>query len=740
MKKKLLILLACFSVLAFGAACAKSGDKSNGNKGVGYGEIVNAGGTGSSQTDSLAFEDDALDLIVGDETALKLGYASSANASPVFTSSDPAVASVDAEGIVSALQEGTVTITATLGNLTDAVSVRVSYGTYLPTATFLNAFSETDDLRISTADTVDFSTVVRFNSKSFFDAQVTYQCTGDGTMDGNVFTPTKAGEATVKINVVWRGFDVYLPRNEFTVKIVHDVQLYVNDSDVCELELYTKETLTTEVVAKNFVHTLPFVLRGSVDGQALASGEIEGELTEGADFVSIANNEITGVKQGRAIYTLRYDDGETVYEKTIPVEVKVSTADYNTTPIRFSALDGKLETESWKTLFGDETIVEATIGSTSLTVTGEGVTGLKVKATDKRTTQTLTVRTDTVGYNFQVVPYTMILKTPQDFDVFTIKEAVVATNGGKIESATCFDGYYILGNDITWDDSTHWVDPDKKLEKANSVQVHKDGGLTGIFDGEGHTVTGMKVANMGIFGMVCGGTVRNVGFEKLEIVKDAYYNASALWGGKSKSGIAYSILDGVFENVYIHAEKLEATRGNNTDAGGNRALIANILMGTTRFKNCIFKLDEMDNIGTAESTANQYTHSFGSFVNYDMRTVDSNMNWDGAAAKIYDRADWTGVYVISPVPLAVYKPGASKIDFFMDDSTHAENTIKDYDGATKTATVIKRYDSASKTYVDCTGIVRYDDEEAFKAAENDYSGFKSAYWDVSSGVPVWKQK
>ena len=34
--------------------------------------------------------------------------------------------------------------------------------------------------------------------------------------------------------------------------------------------------------------------------------------------------------------------------------------------------------------------------------------------------------------------------------------------------------------------------------------------------------------------------------------------------------------------------------------------------------------------------------------------------------------------------------------------------------------------------------VRYDDEEQMIAANNNYSSFSSEFWDVSSGIPVWK--
>lgn len=123
------------------------------------------------------------------------------------------------------------------------------------------------------------------------------------------------------------------------------------------------------------------------------------------------------------------------------------------------------------------------------------------------------------------------------FKIVNTFEGTMAT----VESGL-FDGYYVLGKDIDATGYTH-INGITRVDEASSIWFDTNGfkncGLTGTFDGNGHTISNMTINRHGLFGVINGGTVKNIGFENL-----------ALTGGNSCS-LAYYTLGAVIENVYL---------------------------------------------------------------------------------------------------------------------------------------------------------------------------------------------
>lgn len=146
--------------------------------------------------------------------------------------------------------------------------------------------------------------------------------------------------------------------------------------------------------------------------------------------------------------------------------------------------------------------------------------------------------------------------------------------------------------------------------------------------------------------------------------------------------LACYIVSATIKNVYIQAKELSTT-------GWNNALVANNITIDCVVENCIFQLDQ----------AYTKNASFGSF------TAISTEKENFASANV---AFLRNCYVISPTPM----------------TQDNRNYVCDVNGAAYVYPNVKRYESVSAMQADET---------------NDYKSFDAAYWDLSSGIPVWKK-
>ncbi|MBQ9782592.1 MAG: hypothetical protein IJW26_05390, partial [Clostridia bacterium] len=142
-----------------------------------------------------------------------------------------------------------------------------------------------------------------------------------------------------------------------------------------------------------------------------------------------------------------------------------------------------------------------------LTVT---VSGLTVSTADSLSVYTIVCKNDVEQIEFtNVIAVTKILKTAEDINVL---------NGAKAGAGNYISGYYLLGNDIDCQDA---------LYEAGSYST---GFFRAVFDGNGYTISNIKVGSCGIFGALYGATIKDVNFENVSIVSTAN-NFNALLAG-----------------------------------------------------------------------------------------------------------------------------------------------------------------------------------------------------------------
>lgn len=289
------------------------------------------------------------------------------------------------------------------------------------------------------------------------------------------------------------------------------------------------------------------------------------------------------------------------------------------------------------------------------------------------TVHNVVLSTDTVDYSVNLKIVTKILRVKEDLAVFTINDKT-----GE------FKGYYLLANDIDATGYTHATGIAYAVTGVSGRYFMNEGygnaGLKGTFDGNGHSISNLTVGQLGIFGLINGGTVKNVAFKDLK-----YTNQSNI------VTLAWYIVSADIENVYMNAESLP-----NVWA---RAMMASSIYNSA-MNNVIIKLGDV--LGNTGDKLNVYDSGLGAYGSF----VSSNANhvFDGDKANAF-----INVYVISTTKLSVL-------------------STRQFDGENK---------DSENCYV---GIKRYDTETEMTEAANDYTSFtESGMWSVTgNNIPTFK--
>jgi len=297
---------------------------------------------------------------------------------------------------------------------------------------------------------------------------------------------------------------------------------------------------------------------------------------------------------------------------------------------------------------------------------------------------------------------TKVIDEASDLAVFDLGSKAYAQNTGMVVNANEFDGYYVLTKDIDCAGYVHSVTTNEastSWEKL-SVSGHSNVGLTGVFEGNGHTISNLSLNRRGLFGVIVGGTVQNVGFTNLVFTRDTA-TANAVYHARDTYALACVIEKATLKNVYVHIPTMQISvtvASGTLMTGSGSALrgagLASSIDGSTVMENCVIKIDEYNYMSNAN-------YNGGSL----MCVADST---EGAYA------NFKNVYVISNAMLAGSKANEATR---ADASNQTETTI--------TIAGVKRYASIGDMQKDAT------------ANAEDLNTFDSKYWTVTDGVLSW---
>lgn len=607
----------------------------------------------------LFFAESALTLTIGDTRFANAAYEGENEVVVAYVSSAPEIATVNADGFITAIAAGEAVIRASAESLSAELSVRVGTGDAIPVLEFNENISG-NEIRIGATDAFDFSAKVLFNGKSYSDALLTFSLSEPiGAFEGNLFCPKSTGETVVTVNASWRNYRGELGAQ---VKIIveNEVELFVNDNipdGENVITLYTLEAFG----GNTFKTTAAFVAHAYENGEALSAGV---RIAEGEDVVSYdeADGVLRSLKYGQAVAEIYcVDSCGARHTKRYAVKVSPSVAEYAET-IDFSVFDGDLPL---KTIFGanesdaEPQLVEAYSENGAYRIENNRVLGV-AEVENAVQKISITVCTEQCGYTLRLNAYTRIIRSAEDLNIFTIND-----KEGE------FNGYYLLGNDIEASGYTHATGVSSDLSSKSNRWFANEGygkcGLKGTFDGSGHAISNLTIGQFGLFGIINGGKVKNVALKDVKFV--AKQNVATL---------AWYIYDSKIENVYMSAESLPAVWA--------RAMVASSIIKSS-VNNVIIRLGEV--IGNALNEYDAGLSAYGSFVS------------SNAAAEVKDGYGiievnkFSNVYLISATKLSVLS--ASQFDGENKDPENCYKGIRRYDTEAEMSAAKNDYSDFIKT-------------------------------------------
>lgn len=734
-KKFLIGALAATAIISL-AACGKANNNKNdddqGGQKVVYDQTVSTASVSFSFSERL--------LTVGDTFLLEPQYEKIDGYSMEYSSSAPDIVSVDKNtGLIKALNAGSATVKAKYSNgrksASASVNITCDFGAYKPEVKLLNVVAE-DGLKLRVGSSFALNAGVNFNSVLFEDGTYKYEVadTSVATVSGGKIVGVAAGETFLSITGTWRGQTV---RGTVDVTVSESVVFYNDGEVIQDVSIYT----VAEAGGNSYVNYISNNFTANVSGnvsdnvkltiadRSVAALSSDGTRIEGKAF---GETKVTlSATAGGEEISMSFNITVLRPEVEVKGQIKTFATDYGT------YLDPSSKTGARKTvkefIGTDEEIVDAYQNDKAITVSGDKIFGVKTTGQNGRSSVEIVVGTNTYLYRVQLEALAKYFTVAQD-----LKEL-------EIKGTSDLGGYYELLNDI---DAT-----------GISLSHGGSGSFTGTFDGNGHTISNLTVeAGQSMFGSLKTSTIKNLALVDLNATKANFFSQASRENGLN------------FSNIYIKVSaSTEYPKGMLSYSGSQNSL-----------KNVVIEYTGSNTALTDYNSVGQC----GVLCNGLSRAANAN----GTEVTATDNP-WSDVYVISPFVLTYDLWGGFVRNTDKPANTSpmlawGANEAKDKNGNDTSKTIWLKDKSGS--YVSLTDLIaakkvtvgdmvfasipndytpqyfnykfhnvyHYDDSSALIsdiASKKDADGklipasttlasFDSAYWDISSGAPVWVSK
>ncbi len=466
------------------------------------------------------------------------------------------------------------------------------------------------------------------------------------------------------------------------------------------------------------------------------------EVVSGEGIIEIEDTTVKAIMGGLAVVRVKWTEGEFDFYDDINILSVPEEEDKTTLTVNFDVSKGVFDSEDLTAIFGaNETntqIVSATLNGTELTVANGVISGIKV-GTSGVVSGELCIVTTTRCVKFNIKAYSRIFKTADDlfylssdgtyysyFDMYDANRwETASTSKPKITGA------YLLANDIDLTNDTR-VMGHRALSYYRSNYKNYDAtisGFVGLFEGGGHTITGMTVGKGGIFGAIGEGRIQNLSLKDVKFSQNEKANNSFVFAeyicGYSTTRRA------TLKNIFVSISQGQQTYSATTPDGKNTWVDSGMLAYRTSeyvvYENMVVDFSQLAEI----NVVGRGVFAFGSGADFN---------------------NSKNVFVISSAPLIMSYGGTNDAGrYAVVVDAYNKNDV-DWTG-TQWAWIygasIKGYnygmltvDTSRNAYMKQDAVYRFDNTAEMKSyIENnnvDLTGFASAYWDTSSGVPVWK--
>lgn len=626
----------------------------------------------------VSFENETVLMMVGEESALIAEYTMQEGLGLTFSSSDESIVKVDEYGRITALKEGTATITVYYGTASDTCVVTVTMNGLLPLLQMPGIPS--NEVTMNKSSSLDLRGEVFFNGNVFDDVTLTYELSDEsvGKIENGVFTPLASGTTEIYVTGTWRGSSADSLTKTITVNVVPEFLLVVNDGD-SEISLQTQSNTVS-----------PFVVTAELEGESLATSV---EITSGSQYVKYDSDKNTVVSlgvAGQAEITITCEVNGETKQKVIPVYVTQTLYKYEKVVTNFSAIHGDVAIgKTLRTILGGNITSAYDQNGNALEVKDNKVYGVESSKNGKFTS-TITIYNETHGYELNIEGYSGVFSKAEDLAVFNTNVRYGSVEGSDSKAFTPidaskpmqkWDGYYVLANNIDASEYTHASNGEAL--NTRGIQSGYTYGLNGgTFDGQGYTIKGITMQEFGLFGYVINSTIKNVAFVDVTFDSSVEYATTlATWIHKS-----------VVSNVYISVA--------NEDTYGARMSCFAGGVNESSIVGCI--------VETKESlTFKSGLKAIGSFTYMNKERMDGDEV----------QTVFQGVYVISKETLGYYQSSNAYLQ--------AENETLVLGDNEKAYTLegVKKYATIADMQADTA---------------NRYTEFDKTFWTIENGMPVWK--
>ena len=520
-----------------------------------------------------------------------------------WASSNPAVATVDENGLVSALTLGETVITATIGTVSASCTVTV-FETDIPHEVEVSL----DEVSVFEGKTSEEVTVsVSYDGEilegdfqyiwSLVDGDedvVSVTTSADGS--SATFQGLKVGTVTYEIYTEARGYEAYkeititVKENTYSLGIKHENIFTVDNGYAVDL------TLGDEATDNVTFDDVYLAINGEETDESITVS-----WTLDNDKATFADGTLTAVKAGTAVLTGTATYKDKTVSGTLTATIKkgvatvddtdvIETAATKTFTVPTSIEKGEVE----KIYFGQNVIFDKAAGKGSISgnVVTLDVAGMPAKEEDLGKGKELSIETNLIVYTMSVDVYTMIIDNAEELDQWqtvAVENAVKAGLCVEQQKGITYSGYFLLGGNIEynkawkpykaygelwalcysnkaiWKNETDYAEqktatPGQLIDGAFQEDWGKGnlGGFQGVFDGQGYYINGLSTAGSGDYNAFIvtlgGGTVRNIAFTNMTIGQGCG-----------------SIVDrgqGLIENVYIDVNKIESGKRDDLRSWG----------------------------------------------------------------------------------------------------------------------------------------------------------------------------
>ena len=486
-----------------------------------------------------------------------------------WSSSDESIATVES-GVVTALGEGKVTITAKCGEEIGVCEVNVVASNIYP-ALELGRTDATlkvgDVLTVAPKivfDKTEYALSAETTATSSAPDKVKAELTADGKIKVAIVGASET-PVSITVSTVWR--DVTLTKT-LTVNVVYDVAISLSSTAL------TLSTFDDAGALNAYGIYRQQNLRADVyyNGELVQSPVVTW-TTDDASVASVENGVVTAQSNGNANITAEWisPDGAKLHA-LCTVTVQIGQIALDGGYVYLNEEDGKAEVDVSEYLPNISGVTATDVTSESFSVGATVANG--IVALD-RTELVAGERTlalnyaDQVVFNVKACVVSKVLKTAED--LANIKTYGIVTESKEEEKISekplyKLDGYFLLGNNIDLREYTEVIATDFEGNTAAENKVC-DWGFVGTFNGQGYTVYGGNFGEGGIFGSLgVTAMVKNVAFIDATLQASGNLLAKISYGSLQNVLMDYKlaasntiaelfswVIGGRFENVVVYS-------------------------------------------------------------------------------------------------------------------------------------------------------------------------------------------